>query len=720
MSILQLAASYPPQETGVENGLRVIAALADAGPEAGSQYAACIAPLLDALKWEGQDYHLSEAVPHFIDDMGVDDFRATLANLNYATFQLRIRLGQIKPSLLPCVYVSSDETVRVILASMDEGFEVFDGTKRNTEIISGHDLSGTALIVKSQASGPTNQAGKFAWLWTLALTFWGLSRQILISTFFMNVLSLGMPLFMMSIYDVIIPAGSTEQLVYFVIGVAIAIGIEQVFRWARSAVLSYVACRIDYVVGLEVFRRILSLPISQSENEPIGTQIAHLHEFESVRDGISGSLGETLIDLPFVVIFIAVIGYLGGWLVLIPVVAVFSLALLAILISPINRVWVGKFTPARASQYRLLIETLSGMRTIKLSGAEDVWFDRLRDVFALSAVGEFRSSVLNHFVQAYGRAVNLASGIAIVWFGAIMVMNDNFSVGGMIACMALGWRVIGPFQYLLGSTMRATHFKASLRQINPLMRMIPERQPGEVPTPQTYQGRIEFKDVVYRHTPDSDPALNGISLSIEPGEVIAVSGPNGAGKSTLLNILAGLYRPQVGSLSIGGLDVRQLDQVDLRQNIGLVPQSNELFYGTVAQNLRLGKPTATMTELTEAAQLVSVHNAILELPEGYETRLNERRVIELPEGFKQKLAIARAIIRKPPILLLDEPGQMLDEDGDQALMHLIEQSREWSTVIVVTHRPSHIRLADRLALISDGKVQYFGSTEDALKRMGSA
>ena len=704
--------------TPIADGLKVIAALADAGPEAGSQYAACIAPLLESLEWEGQDYHLAEAIPHFIDDIDLDNFRAILANLNFATYELRLRLVQLKPSLLPCVYVSSDGTIRVVLTFADGKFEIFDGSTRSREIISGQGLTGVALIVKSESRGSNNISGRIAWLWNLVLTFGGLSAQILICTLSLNVMSLGMPLFMMSIYDTVIPAGSTDQLLYFVVGVTIAIALEQTFRWSRSVLLSYVAGRIDYVVGLEVFRRILSLPISQTENEPIGTQISHLQEFESVRDGISGSFGETLIDMPFVVIFIAVIGYLGGWLALIPIVAIIAMAFFALLISPINKVWIGKFSPARASQQRLLMETLTGIRTIKFSGAEGVWFDRLRNVFALSAIGEFRSSMLNHLIQAYGRAVILASGIAMVWFGAIMVMNDNFTIGAMVACMAFGWRVIGPFQSLFGSTIRAVHFKASLRQINHLMRMTPERQPGEVPTPRSYQGRIEFKGVVYRHIPESDPALNSVSFSIEPREVIAVTGPNGAGKSTLLNVIAGLYRPQFGILLIDGLDVRQMDPIDLRQNIGLVPQTTELLYGTIAQNLRFGKATASQAELVEAARTASVHDAILELPEGYETRLTEQMLIELPEGFKQKLTIARAIIRKPPFLLLDEPGQMLDEQGDHALIDLIRQSRLSSTVIIVTHRPSHMRLADRLIVMSEGKIRYLGSPEDALQKIG--
>jgi ATP-binding cassette subfamily C protein/ATP-binding cassette subfamily C protein LapB len=716
---MQSAALYHRRVSDIANGLNAIAALADAGPDAGSQYAACIIPLLEALEWEGQDYHLAEALPHFIEDVNRDHFRATLANLNFTTIEARLSLNQLRSSLLPCLFEAADGTVYVVVSVKGGEFEVFNGVTRTHEIIGGRGIAGTALIVKPEAPGTLNQGGRIAWLWSLALTFWGLSALILISTFLLNALSLGMPLFMMSIYDVIIPAGSTKQLLYFVGGVTLAIGLEQVFRWSRSAVLSYVAGRIDYVVGLEVFRRILSLPISQSENEPIGTQIAHLQEFESVRDGISGSLGETLVDLPFVVIFIAVIGLLGGWLVLIPIVSVLALVLPAMLISPVNRIWIGKFTPARASQHQLLMETLSGLRTIKFCGAEMVWMDRLRNVFAMSAIGEFRSNMLNHAVQACGRAVILASGIAMVWFGAGMVMNGNFTVGALVACMALGWRVIGPFQSLFGSTLRAMGFKASLRQINHLMRLPPERPAGQVPIPQSYQGRIEFKNVVYRHTPDSDPALSGISFVIEPQEVIAVTGPNGAGKSTLLNVVSGLYRPQLGTYLMGGVDIRQLDQVDLRQNIGLVPQTTELLYGTIAQNLRMGNPMASRSELFEAAILASVHDAILDLPEGYETRLNEQRLSELPEGFKQKLTIARAIIRRPPILLLDEPGQMLDEEGDRALIELIDEFRLWSTVIIVTHRPSHIRIADRLAVMNEGKIHYFGSPEEALRKIGS-
>jgi ATP-binding cassette subfamily C protein/ATP-binding cassette subfamily C protein LapB len=299
-----------------------------------------------------------------------------------------------------------------------------------------------------------------------------------------------------------------------------------------------------------------------------------------------------------------------------------------------------------------------------------------------------------------------------------MAMDGALTIGALVACMALGWRVLGPFQSVLMLLNRATQIRSSLRQINHLMRLKPERLPGRIPPKRSYQGRIAFNGVVYRHTPDSDPALAGVSFSAEPGEVVAIVGPNGSGKSTIVNLAAGLYRAQMGSVMIDGIDVRQMDTIDIRQNIGLVPQTSELLYGTVSQNLRLIMPWATEEDFIEAAKAAAVHEAIMELPDGYETRLTETVLSELPEGFKQKLSIARALLRKPPILIFDEPGQMLDERGDAAFMAAVEKLRGVSTIIIVTHRPSHVRMADRLILLKNGRVQFNGPPQEALDKLG--
>ncbi len=220
----------------------------------------------------------------------------------------------------------------------------------------------------------------------------------------------------------------------------------------------------------------------------------------------------------------------------------------------------------------------------------------------------------------------------------------------------------------------------------------------------------------YRHAPDADPALTGVTFECGAGEVVAITGPNGAGKTTVANLASGLYKPQMGSVLFDGVDIRQIDPIDIRQNIGLVPQNSEILYGTVAQNLRLSVPSATDDELVEAAKMADIDYVIERLPEGYETRLTERVVSELPEGFKQKLAIARALLRKPPILIFDEPGQMLNERGDNAFLNAVKKLRGSRTIIVITHRPSHIRVADKLIVLNAGRVEFNGDPEEAFKQ----
>ena len=532
-----------------------------------------------------------------------------------------------------------------------------------------------------------------------------------------NLFSLAMPLFMMSIYDIVIPSASIHQLLFLVAGVATAIGIEWLFRRVRSILMAHAAGRIDYIIGTAGFAQVLMLPISMTENEPLGAQVSYLQEFESIREFFAGALGETLVDLPFAVLFVAVIAALGGWLVLVPVIAAAMLILGAMLVSPLIRRTYGKVSRGRTLQQRFLIEAVSGMRAIKFAGAEGVWMSRFRDVSASTAMGDFHISMINQAMQAYGRMVMMGSGIAMVGFGAILAMDKTLTIGALVACMALGWRILGPFQSILMLLNRATQIRSSLRQINHLMRLKPERLPGRIPPRRSYRGKVSFNGVVYRHTADSDPALAGVSFNAEPGEVIVITGPNGAGKTTIVNLAAGLYRPQMGSVMIDGIDVRQLDTIDIRQNIGLVPQRSELLYGTVSQNLRLMMPEATEEEFVEAAKMAAVHEAIMSLPEGYETRLTETVVSEMPEGFKQKLSIARAFLRNPSILIFDEPGQMLDERGDAAFMSAVEKLRGKSTILIVTHRPSHMRMADRLLVLNEGRLQYNGPPADVMDKL---
>lgn len=702
----------------LEEGLRVLRNFRQYGRQALSEHAACIAPLLEALGWNGRPRHLSEAVPHFVDSIDTEEFRETLANLNLTTVPVRTRQDRLNPALLPCLFVPDKGPVRIVIerAESEDAFRIFDGFTRSIRTTQCKGIRGTAYVIRP-VSGAAVQRDNSTWVAELAVRFRKLVSHVLIATLMINLLSLAMPLFMMAVYDVVIPSASVNQLMYLVSGVGIAIGIEWLFRRVRSQVMAHAAGRIDYMIGTAGFRQVLMLPIPMSENEPLGAQISHLQEFESIREFFAGPLGETMIDLPFVVLSLAVIAMLSGWLVMVPITAAAVLMLMAMSVSPFIKRTFSNSGGSKTRQQRFLIEAVSGMRAIKFAGAEKVWIDRFSALSAASAISDFRIAMLNNLVQTLGRIIMLAAGIAVVGFGADQVMNNGLSIGALVASMALGWRVLGPFQSVIMLLNRATQIKSSLRQINHLMRIPPERIAGRIPPKRTFKGRISFMGVGYRHAPDADPALNGVTFECAPGEVVAITGPNGAGKTTVANLASGLYKPQMGSVLLDAIDIRQIDAIDIRQNIGLVPQNSEMLYGTVAQNLRLSVPYATDAELVEAAKMADIDYAIMKLPDGYETRLTERVVSELPEGFKQKLAISRALLRKPPILIFDEPGQMLDERGDNAFLDAVKKLRGTCTIVIITHRPSHMRAADRLIVLNAGRLQFNGDPEEALSQM---
>lgn len=714
------SAAAPGIETGVENGLRVLTGFRTYGKQALSEYAACLVPMLEALGWSGRARHLSESLPHFVENIDVDDFRETLANLNLVTVPIRIRQDRLNPALLPCLFVPDRGPVRVVLESAgpdDPGaFKIYDGFTRSTRIARSKGLGGVAYVVR-EVDGGHIRRDNGTWIAELSVRFRKLVAQVLIATLMINLLSLAMPLFMMAIYDVVIPSGSVQQLLYLVGGVGLAIGIEWLFRRLRSKVMAHAAGRIDYMIGAAGFRQVLMLPIPMSENEPLGAQISHLQEFESIREFFAGPLGETIMDLPFVLLSVAVIALLSGWLVMVPVTASLILVLMAMAVSPFIKRTFANSGNTKTQQQRFLIEAVSGMRAIKFAGAEKIWIDRFRALSASSATSDFRIALLNNLVQTLGRIIMLAAGIAVVGFGASMVMNNALTIGALVASMALGWRILGPFQSVVMLLNRATQIRSSLRQINHLMQMMPERIAGRVPPKRTFKGRISLLGVGYRHAPDADPAINGVTFECAPGEVVAITGPNGAGKTTIANLASGLYKPQMGSVLLDGIDIRQIDAVDIRQNIGLVPQISEILYGTVSQNLRLSLPYATDAEIHDAARMADIHEAISALPEGYETRLTERVVGELPEGFKQKLSIARALIRRPPVLIFDEPGQMIDERGDRAFVAAVQKLRGNCTILIITHRPSHMRIADRLIVLNAGRLQFNGDPAEALAQM---
>jgi len=683
-----------------------------------SEIAACLRPLLEALEWRGDSRDIAEALPHHVDDLSLTGFRNSMAHLGYSSRPVRTSLRKLDPRNTPCLFVPQSGSPLVVVRVEESDALVFDSGSRRTHHAARGNQPGVAYVFRraSQTSSKSAlPAGRISWIVSLLGRYGSQWRSLIGVTVGSNVLALAVPLFTLVLYDSIIPSGSLSTLAMLAAGIALVLAFEIGFLFLRGNILAFVGARIDLLISSTVFKRLLELAPVQIEHAPLGTQIARVRDMHAVSSIFTGPVCLAILDLPFVLLFLTAVLLVGGWLVLVPLgaAALYALAALAL-----HKRFKGRLPSAAQStaDYRsFLVETATKSRAIKQSGLDEVWTRRHRQLSARATMDGYALIRLANFTGVFAEVLKLAAGVATLAFGILAVIDNQLSVGALIASMALVWRTLSPFQVLFLAAIRLEQARNSVQAIDALMAIDPERQSG-LPTRsrKSFAGRIAFSHVSFRFRPDRDPAVFGLNFEAHPGELIAVAGPSGAGKSTTLKLILGMYTPQLGSIHIDGLNLRQLDPVQLRQSIAYLPHIAQFFHGTVAQNLRLAHPIATDSELAEAALEAQVFDEIMALPQGFDTWLDNDRLKNMPDGLRQRLALARVFVRKSPILLLDEAGQGLDREGDQALIEAMRRRKGQTTIVMVTHRPSHIRLADRVLLYERGMIRASGPAEKIL------
>jgi ATP-binding cassette subfamily C protein/ATP-binding cassette subfamily C protein LapB len=687
---------------------------------AASDYAACLMPLLTALGWRGSHRDVAEALPHFADTLDLVDLRNALVTLGYESQPERVPLDEVETRLMPCLFVPDQGGAMVLVAQDHDRLQVFDGRKNRVRRIAPTPLPGTVYYftdtgaVREAAARPETES----WFSQVSRRFRGTVASLFGVTLVINLLALAVPLFIMVVYDKVIGARSLDTLWYMIAGIAVALAADMTLRTLRARVIGALAGRLDYILGAEAMRQILSLAPAYTERSTVGAQIARLKQFEQVRDFFTGPLASVVIELPFIVLFIAVIAIIGGPVALVPVVMIVCFVLFGWFWLPRLREAVAQASVARAERQSFLVETLGHLRAIKAAAAEPTWQQRYRVLSANAVMTSFKTSQRSMVLFTVAHALMMLAGIAVLGIGTLEVLHENMSLGALIATMALVWRVLSPLQAGFLAFSRLEQVQLSIRQLNRLMQLPPERKSSRpAPLIRRFHGHIAFNRVSFRYSGDGDPALLGVTFEVRPGEQVALAGSNGSGKSTILKLAASLYQPQAGTVAIDGLDNRQIDPVELRRSIAYVPQTPHLFHGTVAQNIRLADPTASDEQLAKAAAEAGVLHNILELPEGFDTRIGDNTIAHLPFGMIQRLVIARAMVREAPILLLDEPATSLDQTGDHVLMDLLRRLRGRTTILMVSHRPSHIRLADRVIVLDQGAITFVGPPLEALAAM---
>ena len=542
----------------------------------------------------------------------------------------------------------------------------------------------------------------------------GLYGQVAVAAALINLFGLATSLFSMTVYNRIVPNNATDSLIALSIGVGIVLVFDFLLRTLRGYFIDLAGQRIDQTIGAAIFDRMLGIKLGERRGSS-GAFAGLLREFEALRDFFASATLAALVDVPFILLFLTVIWAIGGWLVAVPLLLIPLVIGSALLSQPL----LGRLAAAGLregmSKQGVLVETISGLETVKSSGAGPLLARRWANAVDDHAASSMRQRLIAAVSINIAGSVQQLCYVGVVILGVYMIGERQLSFGGLVACSILSGRCVSPLGQIAGLLTRLSHTRSAYRQIDRMM-----QQDGEAHDDTDYlrrhrlDGSIEFRDVTFRYPGSTARALDDVSFRIEPGERVAVIGRVGSGKSTVARLILGLFEPSDGAVYIDGADVRQLHPDDLRRNIGSVLQDVFLLTGSVRENIDLGNPAVTPDAVLRAAKLSGANDFIGQIPNGYDLRLADRGE-GLSGGQRQSIAIARALVHDSPILLFDEPTSAMDLQSENALIARLDGELKGKTVVLVTHRQSMLRLVERVIILDRGRVVANGARADVLK-----
>lgn len=683
-----------------------------------SPFAACVAPLLTALLWNGEVHQVCESLPHYPDQIDRVDFINTFANLNYQIQHTSISLQNFDQRLAPCFVVIHEGTDRecpYIIFSEKDILHAFNGSSLECIPFSDIEQNTATLYIFTPLDEDGLDKHKLdqqvhekpgRWVRSLGKRFTPVFKQIFISSFVINLLALVSSLFVMAVYDKVIGNNSPATLYYLAAGALMAIGFESLLRYLRARSLAFFGVRIDAIITQSIFERLLYLPPRIVESSSIPAQIARLKDFDSVRNFFSGPVGINLVEIPFTLIFILTIYIIGGPLVRIPLLLAFCYILLGLIMLPRIQTSTEEGAAASVKRQTLMVETMRKFRSIRIHGVMDIWLERYRKLSGISSYTSFKSSQQTALVEAIAYGLSVLAGITTLTYGIFLVWESQISTGALIATMMLVWRVISPLQSICNSLVRIRYIFRSVGQVHKLLCSPPENINTLSNQPLDIDGNISFNGVGLRYTADCGAVFSGMTLDIKKGETVAITGRNGSGKSSLLKLIIGLYPPQMGAVLIDGIDIRQRDPIALRRNISYTPQTAELFHGSIEQNLRMCKPDATPEELDACLEMAGALDDINNFDDGIEHFIGDYRSEQLSSTLAYQLTLARSYLRDASITLFDEmPPTLLGKKTGILFYEYMLKYKGRKTILFVTDREEDILKADKLIyLTGTGKV----------------
>jgi ATP-binding cassette subfamily C protein LapB len=673
---------------------------------------------------------LSAGLPLVQNRLTVELFSRAAERAGLSSRIVKKPLSTMSPLQLPAVLLLHDRQACVLVETLPGGQlkVLLPASGMGEKIVLQQELealyTGHAIFVRPRfrldrgAHKDLGADSSKQWFWGTILSSWRIYRDVLLASLLINIFGLLGSFYVLNVYDRVIPNSAFETLWVLSIGITVVYLFSAFMQGLRGYFVDEAGKKANLKISSLLLQKVLGLRL-EARPQSIGSFSNNLREFESILEFITSFSITALIDMPFVVLGLFVIWYIGGSVVLYFIAAILLMLGYSLLIqAPLQKAVANTFN-ASAQKNAILVEGLSGLETVKMLGAETQIQRSWEEAVSYIALWSARSRFLSSSVSQCSYLVQNIIVVATVVAGVYMISEGNLTQGGLIALVILTRQVIAPMAQVANLATRFHRAKEALRALNEIMELPVERPMGKTFLHRTgFHGSIGLKNLTFAYPGQSVNVLNNISLTINAGEKVGIIGPIGSGKTTLGKLMLGLFEPSSGMVTMDGTDIRQIDPAELRHYIGYVPQDIMLFRGTVRDNLTLGTHDIDDTSIMRAAEIAGVDEFVKKQPNGFDMEVGEFGR-GLSGGQRQSVAMARAVLLDPPVLVLDEPTSNMDSRTELRLKNNLAKMVKNKTLLLITHRASLLEMVDRIIVIDNGVVVADGpkaSVLDALKK----
>ncbi len=680
---------------------------------------------------EGLPTEKGEAAPELFSlEKPKSGFSRAAKRAGFSSKLVKREIKEISALVLPCILLLKDNKAcildefdvgkkhaKIILPDYEEG-EVWVKVEELNEEYLGH-----AFYLKKEYRHEEKEDfvldnSKSHWFWGTLWKSKKIYTDVIFASLVINIFVLASPLFTMNVYDRVVPNNATDTLWVLAIGVAVIYILDTILKFIRSYFLEVAGKKSDIIMSSIIFERVMGLNMAVRPKS-VGSFANNLKEFESIRGFFTSTTVATIIDLPFIFIFLFVIKLIAGQIVWVPIGIMVAIFIYTLFVKgPLNRSIESSYAAA-AHKNSVLIESLSNIETIKTMGASGSAQYQWEEASGEIANRGLKTRILSNSVSTMTAFFIQLNSVAVIVYGVYLIQEMELTMGGLIATVILSARAISPLGQVASLVANYEHTKTAYKNLNDIMKMPVDRPEGkEFIRRDEFNGFIEFQNVTFSYPEEEKKALDDVSFKIHPGEKIGIAGKIGSGKTTLEKLILGLYKPSSGTILIDGIDISQIDPADLRKNIGYVPQDVNLFRGSVKNNIIYKAPYVNDEQMIKASKLAGVDDFVKLHPKGYDMPVGERGD-GLSGGQKQAIAIARAFLLDAPIVLLDEPTNSVDNVMESKIRANLAKNLVDKTTILITHKSTILSLVDRLIILDNGKLVIDGKRDEVLKKLNA-